>query len=38
MEIEEAKFEEQNDEEDDPGPATPDRGSDAETDFEASYS
>lgn len=38
MEIEEAKFEEQNDEEDAPGPATPDRGSDAETEFEASDS
>jgi hypothetical protein len=39
MEIEEAKIEEQNEEEEDaPGPATPDRGSDAETEPEASDS
>lgn len=37
MEIEEAKVEEQNDDEDVPGPATPDR-SDAETESEAEAS
>ena len=34
MEIEEAKAEEQNDDQDIPGPATPDRGSDTETESE----
>lgn len=34
MEIDEAKLEEQNDEDDVPSPATPDRGSDAETESE----
>lgn len=34
MEIEEAKVEEQNDDDDVPGPATPDRGSEAETESE----
>jgi len=38
MEIEEAKLEEQNDDEDIPGPATPDRGSDAETESDAEAS
>lgn len=38
MEVEEAKLEEQNDDEDVFGPATPDRGSDAETESEAEAS